>query len=210
MNEYQQVKTIGEGSYGRAILVRGKTNHKQYVIKEIKIAKVWLKNQEIVLVYCLCCVLFENSTSRNHDMMPHLSTKPALTQLQMNRRERAEAQKEVTVLRQMKHPNIVSYVDSFEERGNLYIVMDFCEGGEAAVQLPSSRSLLPGDLHDMIQKRRGRLLSENEVLDLFVQICLAIKHVRYHTVCLCIAGDLNHRCTTARSYTATSSHRTSS
>lgn len=35
-------------------------------------------------------------------------------------REREEARKEVAVLAQMKHPNIVSYVDSFEgEEANL-------------------------------------------------------------------------------------------
>jgi len=38
----------------------------------------------------------------------------------MSTRERQEARKEVTVLAQMKHPNIVSYCGSFEERGNLY------------------------------------------------------------------------------------------
>lgn len=32
----------------------------------------------------------------------------------MPTREREEAKKEVSVLAQMKHPNIVSYVDSFE------------------------------------------------------------------------------------------------
>lgn len=31
-------------------------------------------------------------------------------------RERDEARKEVAVLAQMKHPNIVSYIDSFEGR----------------------------------------------------------------------------------------------
>lgn len=48
----------------------------------------------------------------------------------MSVQERKEARKEVKVLSAMKHPNIVSYQDSFEERGNLYIVMDYCDGGE--------------------------------------------------------------------------------
>lgn len=47
----------------------------------------------------------------------------------MSAKERAESRKEVTVLSQMIHPNIVSYQSSFEELGNLYIVMDYCEGG---------------------------------------------------------------------------------
>lgn len=32
----------------------------------------------------------------------------------MSRKEREEARKEVSVLSQMKHPNIVSYTESFE------------------------------------------------------------------------------------------------
>ncbi len=47
----------------------------------------------------------------------------------MNKKEREEARKEVSVLAMMKHPNIVSYVESFEATGNLYIVMDYCDGG---------------------------------------------------------------------------------
>lgn len=47
----------------------------------------------------------------------------------MGKKEKEEARKEVKVLAQMRHPNIVSYCESFEEEGNLYIVMDYCEGG---------------------------------------------------------------------------------
>ena len=55
---------------------------------------------------------------------------------------------QVRVLSQMKHPNIVGYLESFEERGNLYIVMDYCDGG---------------DLFKKINDQRGRLLEEDIV-----------------------------------------------
>ncbi|KAJ8028171.1 Serine/threonine-protein kinase Nek1 [Holothuria leucospilota] len=80
----------------------------------------------------------------------------------MKRKEKEEAKKEVSVLRKMKHPNIVSYTESFEELGNLYIVMDFCDGG---------------DLYQQINARRGVLIPEDQIMDWFVQICLALKHV---------------------------------
>ncbi len=48
----------------------------------------------------------------------------------------------------MKHPNIVSYCESFEERGSLHIVMDYCDGG---------------DLYKKINDQKGRLIVENEV-----------------------------------------------
>ena len=48
----------------------------------------------------------------------------------------------------MKHPNIVAYLESFEERGNLYIVMDYCDGG---------------DLFKKINDQRGRSIPEDQV-----------------------------------------------
>ena len=40
MNQYVRVKKIGEGSFGKALLVKKKSDEKQYVIKEIGISKV--------------------------------------------------------------------------------------------------------------------------------------------------------------------------
>ncbi|XP_065181599.1 serine/threonine-protein kinase Nek1-like isoform X1 [Sycon ciliatum] len=80
----------------------------------------------------------------------------------MSARERADSRKEVKVLSQMHHPNIVRYRESFEDGGNLYIVMDYADGG---------------DLHGRLNKQRGTLLDEDTVLNWFVQISLAIKHV---------------------------------
>lgn len=41
---------------------------------------------------------------------------------------------EVNLLRELKHPNIVSYYDRIIDRTNttLYIVMEYCEGGDLA------------------------------------------------------------------------------
>jgi NIMA (never in mitosis gene a)-related kinase len=45
---------------------------------------------------------------------------------------------------------------------SLYIIMDYCNGG---------------DLHSRIQAQRGILFPEDQILDWFVQITLALKHV---------------------------------
>ena len=45
---------------------------------------------------------------------------------------------------------------------SLYIIMDYCDGG---------------DLHSRIQAQRGILFPEDQILDWFVQITLALKHV---------------------------------
>ena len=40
MDKYEKVKQIGEGSFGKAILVTSKEDGRQYVIKEIGISGV--------------------------------------------------------------------------------------------------------------------------------------------------------------------------
>ncbi|KAL7888847.1 hypothetical protein AOLI_G00038210 [Acnodon oligacanthus] len=119
MDKYEKVKKIGEGSFGKAILVRSREDGHQYVIKEIGISR-------------------------------------------MSNKERRESRREVAVLANMSHPNIVQYKESFEEGGCLYIVMDYCEGG---------------DLFKKINNQKGVLFPEEQILDWFVQICLALKHV---------------------------------
>ncbi|XP_039075138.1 serine/threonine-protein kinase Nek1 [Hyaena hyaena] len=119
MEKYIRLQKIGEGSFGKAILVKSAEDDRQYVIKEINISR-------------------------------------------MSNKEREESRREVAVLANMKHPNIVQYRESFEENGSLYIVMDYCEGG---------------DLFKRINAQKGILFQEDQILDWFVQICLALKHV---------------------------------
>ena len=40
MERYERVKKIGEGSFGKALLVKRRADGKQFVIKEINISKV--------------------------------------------------------------------------------------------------------------------------------------------------------------------------
>lgn len=119
MDKYIQVKKIGEGSFGKALLVKRKEDGKQCVVKQVSISK-------------------------------------------MSPKEKEESRKEVQLLSKLKHPNIVTYLESFEGSGNLYIVMDYCEGG---------------DLYQLIVRQRGIHMDEGKVLDIFVQCCLAIKHI---------------------------------
>ncbi|XP_060040286.1 serine/threonine-protein kinase Nek1 isoform X2 [Erinaceus europaeus] len=119
MEKYVRLQKIGEGSFGKAILVKSTEDGRQYVIKEISISR-------------------------------------------MSSKEREESRREVAVLENMKHPNIVQYRESFEENGSLYIVMDYCEGG---------------DLFKRINAQKGTFFQEDQILDWFVQICLALKHV---------------------------------
>ncbi|XP_075886566.1 serine/threonine-protein kinase Nek5 isoform X3 [Nelusetta ayraudi] len=80
----------------------------------------------------------------------------------MSAREKQSASHEVALLSSMKHGNIVSFFRSFQEAGKLYIVMEFCDGG---------------DLMRRINQQVGLLLPEEQILDWFLQICLGLKHI---------------------------------
>lgn len=76
-------------------------------------------------------------------------------------RERRAAEQEAQLLSQLRHPNIVTYRESWQgDDGHLYIVMGFCEGG---------------DLYHKLKEQKGKLLPENQVVEWFVQIAMALQ-----------------------------------
>ncbi|XP_054694370.1 serine/threonine-protein kinase Nek4 isoform X4 [Grus americana] len=78
-------------------------------------------------------------------------------------RERKAAEQEAQLLSQLKHPNIVTYRESWQgEDGLLYIVMGFCEGG---------------DLYHKLKEQKGKLLPEHQVVEWFVQIAMALQYL---------------------------------
>ncbi|XP_016375819.1 serine/threonine-protein kinase Nek4-like isoform X2 [Sinocyclocheilus rhinocerous] len=80
-----------------------------------------------------------------------------------SRRERRAAEQEAQLLSQLKHPNIVTYRESWEgEDCQLYIVMGFCEGG---------------DLYHRLKQQKGELLPERQVVEWFVQIAMALQYL---------------------------------
>nr|XP_033933571.1 serine/threonine-protein kinase Nek5 [Pseudochaenichthys georgianus] len=121
MENYEVVRLIGEGAFGKAFLVaeRGAGGDRPCVVKQINLTK-------------------------------------------MSAREKEASAKEVTLLSKMRHPNIVSFFSSFQERGSLFIVMEFCDGG---------------DLMKRISMQRGVFFTEEQVVSWFLQICLGLKHI---------------------------------
>lgn len=119
MNKYEQIRVLGEGGYGKAILCKRKSDSNLFVIKEIRLS----------------------SLSPN---------------------DREEAMKEAEVLSSLHSPFIISYIESFQERGCFYIVMEYAEGG---------------DLSQKIQSRGNKLYTEEEILKDFIQLALSIKYI---------------------------------
>ncbi|KAF1443639.1 Serine/threonine-protein kinase Nek5, partial [Pygoscelis papua] len=119
MDKYEIIKKIGEGSFGKIFLAKGKVDNEQCVIKEINVTQMPVKEKEA-------------------------------------------SQKEVILLAKMKHANIVTFYASLQEKNKLYIVMEYCDGG---------------DLMKRINMQHGVLFNEDQILSWFVQISLGLKHI---------------------------------
>ncbi|NXM61354.1 NEK5 kinase, partial [Illadopsis cleaveri] len=119
MDKYEIIKQIGEGSFGKIFLAKGKMDNEPCVIKEINLTKMPVKEKEA-------------------------------------------SEKEVILLAEMKHANIVTFCASLQENNKLYIVMEYCDGG---------------DLMKRINMQHGVLFNEDQILSWFVQISLGLKHI---------------------------------
>ncbi|KAH0621932.1 hypothetical protein JD844_023683 [Phrynosoma platyrhinos] len=118
MEKYSVLKVLGEGSYGRVLLVHHRNRSQKYAMKEIRLPKS----------------IVDTEKSWNESIL----------------------------LAKMKHPNIVKFTESFEDDGHLYIVMEYCDGG---------------DLMQKIKLQKGKLFPEDTILDWFTQICLGVKYI---------------------------------
>ena len=120
LDDYCFEKTIGEGSYGRAILASDRATGELVVIKDIPLAN--LTPQEI-----------------------------------------EDVNRETKILSQLHHENIIAYKCSFIERNILHIIMEYADGGDLAQKITEA-------VHS------NTPFEEEQILDWFVQLCLAVKH----------------------------------
>ena len=120
MENYEYIKSIGQGMYGQVFLARNKIENKNYAIKRINFQDIAEKDKNNI----------EN---------------------------------EVKLLKQLRHPNIVSYKDSFLDKDNYYnIVMIYCDGG---------------DIYSKIKSQKKEYFPEEDILNWIVQLCLALSYI---------------------------------
>ena len=44
--------------------------------------------------------------------------------------ELTNLRRELKIMQSVSHPHVVKYIEAYEDRGKIYIVMELCKGGE--------------------------------------------------------------------------------
>ncbi|XP_063766411.1 LOW QUALITY PROTEIN: serine/threonine-protein kinase Nek4 [Eleginops maclovinus] len=106
--------------------------------------------------------LVKNKTDRKQYVIKKLNLTTS------SKRERRSAEQEAQLLSELRHPNIVTYRESWEgDDCLLYIAMGFCEGG---------------DLYHRLKQQKGELLPERQVVEWFVQIAMALQYLHERNI----------------------------
>ena len=118
-SNYQRIKVLKEGGFGKAYLAEDLANQDYCVIKETKTQT--MKKSEI------------------DDII-----------------------KEAEILKVLVHPNIIRFRDIYTNpKQKLCIVMDYADAGDLSAKIENAKGYFP----------------EHEILDMFTQLCLAVKHI---------------------------------
>ena len=74
---------------------------------------------------------------------------------------------ECTVLRKIHNQNVVGYIDDFETVNHSYLVLEYCNDG---------------DMEQYMQKKKGRVVCEEEALDVFKSLLNGFQGLHEHNV----------------------------
>ncbi|CAM4613187.1 unnamed protein product [Leuciscus chuanchicus] len=109
-------------------------------------------------------------------LMKHVDTKKlcAVKRIHVDSSKKTKSKdvvmQEADILRSLKHPHIITWIDTFFDTTNeyIYIVMDYCDGGT---------------LDDHIKEQKsGEYLEECKIMNWFVQVVMAVSYIHYEKI----------------------------
>lgn len=115
LDDFVPIRCLGEGAYGKVLLVKDSLSSKLYAMKQLKKAEILISEDSI--------------------------EKDANTTVE-KRIERTFAER--TILSQLEHPNIVKLFYSFHDNHKLYLVLQYIPGGELFYHLKEQGTLDEG------------------------------------------------------------------
>lgn len=77
---------------------------------------------------------------------------------------------EAPILSKLKSDYVVHYYDSFEENNNVYIIMEYCEGGDLSHYLSDYK------------KANQKMMNEDSIWKWFIQISLGLLHIHNNKI----------------------------
>ncbi len=152
MEKYRKLKVIGKGSFGYAVLVQSVADRQTYVMK--------VKSAEVDIAQIIDVSKMDRK--QREDAINEVGRAPA-------------DRPQVHVLKAMRHPYIITYKESFMDRRCLCIVMDYADGGDMYTKIANQKKVGKGRLSGPLTP--AVCYSESQILDWFVQMALAIKHI---------------------------------
>lgn len=99
----------------------------------------------------------------------HLQVAKEIRISHLTDKQREGAIAESEVLRMLKHPNIIAYINSFLEGPRMYIIMEYANGGDLGIKIKE-------------RKDTNAQFEEWEIMRIFVQLVLALTHIHARKV----------------------------
>ena len=128
LQDFQPLKVLGRGAYGKVLLVRDIRSKKLYAMKQLKKAEILVNEDEIG----------HDDNNKPPNAGNSGDKDSGTSRLSKRIRQTFEERK---ILSQLEHPNIVKLFYSFHDHSKLYLILQYIPGGELFFHLKERGTL---------------------------------------------------------------------